>query len=122
MELMIQFQTASGDGSTQVRLALTLVIITTNPAKDTPHAQETAVPSSRPAVPAETDGKTQVSSAKTSVVFWSQLKPSKPEVLPSGHHYPRPALWYNPEEKSLLLPFIERHEAHSFAIAWTRLK
>lgn len=29
---------------------------------------------------------------------------------------------YNGDEKSVLLPFISSHEAHTFAIAWTGLK
>lgn len=57
-----------------------------------PRTQETAIPSLLSAVPVETEGKAQISSAKTLVAFWSQLKPSKPEDLLSGQRDPGPAL------------------------------
>lgn len=76
MELTVWFQTANGDGSTQVSLALilSLSLLHTPPAKATPHTQKTAIPSLLPAVPAEMDGKAQISSVKALVLSWSQLK------------------------------------------------
>lgn len=90
MELTVRFQTANGDGSTQVSLALILSLssLHTPPAKATPHTQKTAIPSLLPAVPAEMDGKAQISSVKVLVLSWSQLK----LCAATWQHYSRPAL------------------------------
>lgn len=92
VELTTRFQTLSSDG--KVSLALTLSLSSLQQPQQEPHhaQEETANPSLLPAVPAETGSKAQVSSAQALVVLWSQLKPPKSEVLPSGQCYPRPAL------------------------------
>ena len=123
MELTIQFQTASGDGSTQVSLAPTLSLSSLQHIQQKTHhihrkqqfplscwlSQWNWMPKCRPTL------------LKHWLYFGLSLNPPSQKRCHQGSITPDQT-WYNRDEKSVLLPFIESHEALSLVIAWTRLK